>query len=93
MHRIYCDLIAGTAKPVSVEVFDLNGGTYYKAYDGSLRPVDGEKLFSGERSISTGWHASQADAYAEAADELARRVRAVAALRLTCRAAAEVLHV
>lgn len=93
MHRIYCDLIDGTITARSTEVFELDGQAFYREASGCLRPVATDTLFSGQRYVATGWHASQTAAYSEAADELSRRAQAVALLHLNCRAAAEVVHV
>lgn len=91
MHRIFVDTVAGTVTPISAEVVRLAGKDYVQHADGSLRLVESERAWSGERYISTGWHDDQAAAYAEAADLLGRRAQAVAALRLTCLAAADVV--
>jgi hypothetical protein len=92
-HRVIADIPNGTAKPVAADVVQVDGTTFYRAHDRSLRPVDSDRLHSGENYISSRWHDDKADAFAEVAEELGRRSQQLAALRLLCLAGAEVAHV
>ena len=91
--RVIADIPNGTAKPVIADVVQVDGAAFVKAHDRSLRPVDADRLHSGENYISSRWHDDQAAAYAEVAEELHRRSQQLAALRLLCLAGAEVAHV
>ena len=93
-HRITVDLKAGTAKPTTVETFDIPArGIYYRAYDDSLRRVDGQGIHSGDTWIATAWHDDAGSAWAEAAEELTRRIHKLASIRLVCLAGKEVVNV
>lgn len=93
-HRIIVDLRNQTTKPQTVEAFELpTGGIYYRSHDDSLRSLAREGLFSGETYIVTAWHDDIGAAWAEAADELGRRVQALASIRLVCLAGQEVVNV
>jgi len=92
-HRVLADIPNGTAQLVAAEVVQVDGTAFYKAHDRSLRPVDADRLHSGENYISSRWHDDRADAYAEVAEELGRRSQQLAALRLICLAGQEVAHV
>jgi|LakMenEpi03Aug12_release.lakeMendotaPanAssembly.Ray.scaffolds.fasta_scaffold2412244_1 hypothetical protein len=92
-HRVLADIPNGTAQLVAAEVVQVDGTAFYKAHDRSLRPVDTDRLHSGENYISSRWHDDRADAYAEVAEELGRRSQQLAALRLICLAGQEVAHV
>lgn len=89
-HRVICDIPRGTAEPTAADVVQVDGTAFYRAHDRSLRPVDADRLHSGENYISSRWHDDQADAYAEVAEELGRRSQQLAALRLVCLAGREV---
>jgi hypothetical protein len=92
-HRVIADIPNGTAKPVIADVVHVDGTTFVKAHDRSLRPVDSDRLHSGENYISSRWHDDQADAFAEVAEELGRRSQQLAALRMLCLTGQEVAHV
>lgn len=92
-HRVIADIPNGTAKPVAADVVQVDGTTFYRAHDRSLRPVDSDRLHSGENFIISRWHDHQADAFAEAAEELARRSQQLVALRMLCLTGQEVAHV
>jgi hypothetical protein len=92
-HRVIADIPNGTTKPVIADVVQVDGAAFVKAHDRSLRPVDADRLHSGENYISSRWHDDQADAFAEVAEELGRRSQQLAALRMLCLAGQEVNHV
>lgn len=93
-HQVRVDLRDGKATANSVETIEVvPGHTYYRAWDGSLRPVAGASLHSGDGWIVTAFHDEPGAAWAEAAEELERRMQALAALRLVCLAGQEVVHV
>lgn len=91
LHRVIVDTLAATATPVASELVHVDGKRFFRHTDGSLRLVDSERAWAGERFIATAWHSDLAAAYAEAADSLSRRAQTVAALRLTCLAGADVV--
>jgi len=93
MHQVRVDLRDHRAKAHTVEAIEVpEQGLFYRAYDGSLRPIDGDRLHSGDGWIVTPFHEDPAAAWAEAADELGRRAQALAAIRLVCVAGGEVAH-
>jgi hypothetical protein len=92
-HRVIADIPNGTAKPVAADVVQVDGTTFYRAHDRSLRPIDSDRLHSGENYISSRWHDDKADAFAEVAEELGRRSQQLAALRMLCLTGQEVAHV
>jgi hypothetical protein len=93
-HQVRVDLRDGTAKAAAVEIMEVvPGQEFYRAWDGSLRPVEGASLHSGDGWIVTGFHDEPDTAWAEAAAELERRMQSLAALRLVCLAGREVVHV
>ena len=92
-HQITIDIEAGGITPMSVDPIEVSPGRfYYAAYDQSLRPIDGESLFCGERFIRTAWHDEPAAARAEAAEELARRAEQLARLHEACMSGQEVAN-
>jgi hypothetical protein len=91
-YRVIADIPNGTAAPVAADVVQVDGTAFYRAHDRSLRPVDADRLHSGENFISSRWHDDQAAAFAEVAEELGRRSQQLAALRLVCLAGGEVTH-
>jgi len=93
MFKVSVDIPAGTAKPVAADVVQVDGETFYRDHARCLRPVDSDRLHSGENFIISRWHDHQADAFAEAAEELARRSQQLAALRMLCLTGQEVAHV
>ena len=90
--RVIADIPRGTAEPVAADVVQIDGTAFYRSHDRSLRPVDTDRLHSGENYISSRWHDDRADAYAEVAEELGRRSQQLAALRLVCLSGQEVNH-
>ena len=90
--RVICDIPRGTAEPMAADVVQVDGTAFYKSSDRSLRPVDSDGLHSGEKFVISGWHDDQANADAEAAEELGRRSQQLAALRMLCLAGQEVNH-
>ncbi len=93
-HQVRIDLRDGTAKAAAVEMIEaVPGQAFYRAWDGSLRPISGASLHSGDGWIVTTFHDEPGPAWAEAAEELHRRVQSLAALRLVCLAGGEVAHV
>jgi hypothetical protein len=93
-HRITVDLKAGTAKPTTVETIEIApGDIYYRAWDDSLRRIDGEGIHNGDAWIATAWHDDAGSAWAEAAEELTRRIQRLASIRIVCLAGQEVKSV
>ena len=91
--RVIADIPKGTAVPVIADVVQVDGTAFCRSHDRSLRPVDADRLHSGENYISSRWHDDQAAAFAEVAEELGRRSQQLAALRRVCLAGQEVNHV
>lgn len=92
-HRIRVDLHDGKVKADAVDTIEVGDHVFYGAYDGSLRPITAEVMHSGGGWIVTTWHDHPSDAWAEAAEELTRRIQKLADLRTICLAGAEVIHV
>jgi hypothetical protein len=93
-HQVRVDLRDGKAAMNSVDTIEVAPGhRYYRAYDESLRPIDSDRLHSGDAWIVTSWHDEECHAWAEAAAEVDRRMHVLATLRLICLAGREVVHV
>ena len=95
-HRVRIDLRDRTATLDSVETFTfatMPEQRYYVAWDKSVRRVDLDTLFIGERFIVSAWHDQASDAYAEAVEALDLQIDGLAAIRATCMARGEVVNV
>jgi hypothetical protein len=91
--RITIDIGAGTIQPAAVETIEVAPGQlHYRAWDGSLRPIEAEDLHSGGNWIATRWHDDPGNARAEAAAELARRAEQLARLSEACMSGKAVDH-
>jgi hypothetical protein len=95
--RVIIDVQRGAIVPICTDTVQFDGIHYVRMADGDLRPVISEELHSGPQMIGTAWHDDLAGAYAQAVEELDRRIEELTALRsMTLRrlapAGAEVLH-
>lgn len=94
-HRVIVNTTSGSITPDKAEAVEVEPGRLYaRQPDGGLRPLDAYGPHSVGEYVGSGWHDRPGDAFAEVAEELARRAQALANLRAACLAKSEVaVHV
>lgn len=94
-HRIIVDITSGKITPLSTETFEVEPGRLYfrSPLDQSLCPVDAARALVTPDFIGTTWHGNLVDAYAEAGQEIGRRLQSLATIRAALRAGEEVASV
>jgi hypothetical protein len=89
-HRILIDTADGRVVPYECDVVQIpDGELAYRAHDRSLRPLDSEPAYAGDRYIASGWHETAEAARAEAVAVLMLRIAKLKQLAEACDTNAE----